>query len=355
MRFHPEVAHGYQALAFQPFVAHRGLGRQDSCQVPVSFGTQRGQNRLALARFQGQQVSNIGAGLAPLFPVAHPHPSSKPVVQFDDRTVGVRDAVLAHRSPDILGEFVESAFHRNAPTPTGQSAELVAEVRDGSFRPAQFTGLKSKSKEDAVVGGNDSTFLLVDLQLEPLGQEARNALLDPVAGAGTSDQDYQVVRVAGNAVSPSFQFLFQVIQQDVGQQWRQGSALWGSHRRCLEVLSDPGAGPQVPTDQGQQPLIANPSGHADHQDIVLDRVEELGQIQIDGDAVNGFEVVLYLSKGSVGRASRSEAEARCREGRIEVRPRDLRDGLLDQPIQDHSNPQQPFSPGRPPQIGPLRR
>ena len=90
-----------------------------------------------------------------------------------------------------LMEEIESVFHRDAPTSTSQPPEMVAEVLDGPFRPTQFASPEGKPQEDALVGGRDPTFLLVDHQLEPLGQKAGNALLDSRAGAVASDEDQQ--------------------------------------------------------------------------------------------------------------------------------------------------------------------
>ncbi len=112
----------------------------------------------------------------------------------------------------------------------------------------------------------------------------------------------------------------------------------------LEVLPDDDARSQIPADQSQQPLVAYPLGHAGHQDIVLDVVEKLRQIQLDGDAVAGLDVGLHLSERSMGAASGTETEARLGESRIEDRPHHLRDGLLDQPVNDRRYPQQPLAP-----------
>jgi hypothetical protein len=59
MRFHPEVTYRDQALAFQPVIGHSRLGRQRPGQAPIAFGAQRGQDRLAEARPQDQQVTPL--------------------------------------------------------------------------------------------------------------------------------------------------------------------------------------------------------------------------------------------------------------------------------------------------------
>lgn len=66
MRLHPEIAHGDQALAFEPVVRHTGLGGERPRQMPVALGAQRRHDCLPFSRSQGQQVANLGAHLAPL-------------------------------------------------------------------------------------------------------------------------------------------------------------------------------------------------------------------------------------------------------------------------------------------------
>ena len=161
MCLHPAITYGDQALASQPVVRHPALGRQGPGQVPVGLAAQPGTDRLAFAP-QLQQVANPGAGFAtyihvgrpsgqpaavqnrsrqfcaPLFPVAHPHPSSQPAVQFGDRAVVVGDAEIAHPATDILGEFLEPVFHRHAPVPAGQASEMMAEKRVLPFAFAEL-------------------------------------------------------------------------------------------------------------------------------------------------------------------------------------------------------------------------
>ena len=120
----------------------------------------------------------------------------------------------------------------------------------------------------------------------------------------------------------------------------------GTQLARLEGVADHHARPQVATNQAEQPRIANPSGHPGHQEIVLDVVEEFRQVQIDGNAVARPDVGLYLPERSMGTALWSEAEARLGELRVEDRRHDLRDGLLDKPIEYGRNPQHSLAPSR---------
>lgn len=79
---------------------------------------------------------------------------------------------------------------------------------------------------------------------------------------------------------------------------------------------------------------------------MIDRIEKLGQVQVYRDAIACLDVGLYLPDRLVCLAAGSEAEARYREGRPEDRCQHLRDGLLDDPVQDGRDAQQPFAPVR---------
>ena len=79
---------------------------------------------------------------------------------------------------------------------------------------------------------------------------------------------------------------------------------------------------------------------------MLDVVEKLRQIQIDGNAVTGFDARLYLSERSVSAASGTESKTRLGKSLIEYRSHHLRDGLLDHPINHRRYPQQSLAPAR---------
>jgi hypothetical protein len=85
-------------------------------------------------------------------------------------------------------------------------------------------------------------------------------------------------------------------------------------------------------------------GYSSHQNVVVDVVEELRQVEVHCDAKACLHVGLYLLERSMGATVGTEPEARCREPRIEDRAEDLRDGLLDQPIQHVGYSQRPLAP-----------
>jgi hypothetical protein len=156
------------------------------------------------------------------------------------------------------------------------------------------------------------------------------------------DQDHQIVGITGKAQPPTFQFPVQVIEQDVSQQRRERTPLRGSQLAGFKLLSHHRAGAKVGPDQGQQLLVAHPSSHSGHQDVVVHMVEKFRQIQIHGDAKPGLHKGLYLSQGSMRATVGSKPETRRREIWVEDRAEDLRNGLLDQSIEHVGDSQRPL-------------
>jgi hypothetical protein len=89
-------------------------------------------------------------------------------------------------------------------------------------------------------------------------------------------------------------------------------------------------------------MATTPARHPGHQGIVGAPVEKFRQVHVYGYLEARFDVALYLLDGVVGGAPGPTAKTRRREVRVEERAQPLRDRLLDYPIDDGRNPQQPF-------------
>ena len=124
---------------------------------------------------------------------------------------------------------------------------------------------------------------------------------------------------------------------------RKWPALRRAHLAGLDVLTDQHPGAQVAPDQAQQPLVGDGSSQQAHQHVVIDRVEELGQIEVHRDASATLHVGLHLPDRLMCIAARSKAEARIREPRIEDRREHLGDGLLDHTVCDRGNSEHAFA------------
>ena len=112
--------------------------------------------------------------------------------------------------------------------------------------------------------------------------------------------------------------------------------------RGLEVLADQHARTQILANQPQQRLIPNFARYTGHQSIVGHPVEEFRQVHVHGYPVPRLDIALYLLDAVVGGAPGPKAETRRGEVRVEERSQHLRNRLLDHPIDDGRNAQQPF-------------
>src|SRR3989337_2863858 len=117
------------------------------------------------------------------------------------------------------------------------------------------------------------TLVPIDLQTKPLLQVPGDRLHHPFPGRLRLHVDVTVVGIPAEAVTPPFQLLVQIVQQDVGEQRRQRAALRGPFLPGLRDSLDHHPGGEIPPDQTKEPLVSDPSGHSCHQHIVVHTVE----------------------------------------------------------------------------------
>jgi hypothetical protein len=132
-------------------------------------------------------------------------------------------------------------------------------------------------------------------------------------------QDDEVVGIPGEAVTSAFKLLVQVVQDDIGQQRRKWTALGNPDSGIQELTINQNPGAKVSSDEAQDSLVTNLSGHAVHQDIVVYSIEELGQVQIYGNAAAFSDEFPNPVHRIMGRPPGAEAKARIRKARIEDR------------------------------------
>jgi hypothetical protein len=102
MSTQPQRTHEDQALAGQPGVRHPGLRGQGFRKVPVTLATQRGQNRLALARPQCQKVARACH-------LVLTRPETEPSMRF--LSVGFRPLLAVRPLPSASSCFRISSGH----------------------------------------------------------------------------------------------------------------------------------------------------------------------------------------------------------------------------------------------------
>src|SRR5438094_379595 len=96
--------------------------------MPVTLATKCGSNRLAYGTTPFEEFSDAFATSAPLFPIAHPHSTPQPVIQFRNGRVILAQSVVTHPSSHILREFVHSVIHRYSPASSGESTNPPLEL-----------------------------------------------------------------------------------------------------------------------------------------------------------------------------------------------------------------------------------
>ena len=208
------------------------------------------------------------------------------------------------------------------------------------FEPVQARGCYRESaalqepiaQEFALVHVIDRAFPLVYAQFQALRQEGRDRFHHPFASLQTVHIDVAVVRVTAERVAPLLQFFVQVVQKQVGQERRQGTALRRSlvaantdavlhHARIEECSRD-----------AQEPLVLHVSGQPRHQYVVTHPVEKLLQVHVHDKDASILHVLLRLFQCVMCSAARPEAEAAFRECRVQNRCEDLQHRLLHQSV-----------------------
>jgi hypothetical protein len=94
----------------------------------------------------------------------------------------------------------------------------------------------------------------------------------------TACVDVAVMGIAAERVPSPLQFFIERIQVDVGQQRRQRPALRRALRIGLHYSVHQRAPPLVFPDQMQHPFVPDDLRHPAHQNVVIDVVEEFGDV-----------------------------------------------------------------------------
>src|SRR3990172_6122291 len=180
----------------------------------------------------------------------------------------------------------------------------------------------------------------IDLQTQPLLQVPGDRLHHPFPGRLRLHVDVTVVGIPAEAVTPPFQLLVQIVQQDVGEQRRQRAALRGPFFPGLRDSLDHHPGGEIPPEQPKETLVSDPSCHPCHQHVMVHTVEELLQIHIHHKAIARFHVGLGRHDRVVAPSPRTEAVTALAEVGIEDGGYHLQDRLLNQPVQNRRDAQQ---------------
>src|ERR1700687_2685436 len=132
----------------------------------------------------------------------------------------VAEAEIVAPAPHIRGQLFHCRLHADAFDP-------LRDIPDSSLEPLQRfrrdpaldvrTSREAEPEELSFLRSCHRTLCLVDLELELLRDEARDALHHPLTRAFTANIDVTVIRIANKAVSAALQLLVEFIEHEVTQ------------------------------------------------------------------------------------------------------------------------------------------
>src|SRR5215510_8614269 len=231
--------------------------------------------------------------------------------QIGEHPRGLTKAEVATPSNQIRPQLFDDLWQGFTPCPASDLPDPRFEFGERVRRYAPLAPVvrDTKTQELPLFWPCHRALRLVDLQLEPVGQEPTHGSHDPLAGAATADVDVAVVGVAAEAVTPPFQFLVEIIEHEVAQKGRKRAALRRPfiHRTDQTVLHYPGV--EKRPDELEYALVGNSFRDARHQNVVIDSVEKFLEIQVDHDVVAFGDIPLRLGHRLMGRTSRTETVA----------------------------------------------
>lgn len=289
-----------------------------------------------------EPFAHFRAGATPLFPVTHADAASKPVVNFRNRPVAVRDPEGVHPTSEILCKLLEPVGHGNKPTAARELLDPTLEFPEGFVGPADADPWEGEAKKGGLTCRCHPALFLVDLELEETLKKALDALHHSISRSPALHQDDEVVGIPGEVVTSAFELpvqSVQSVQDDIGRQRRKWTALGNSDAGIQKLAINQNPGAKVASDEARDTLVANLSGHAVHQDIVIYSIEELGQVQIYSNAAAFSDEFPNPVHRIMDRPSGAKAEARIRKAWIKDRRQLPGYGLLDQSVEDRGNPE----------------
>ena len=188
--------------------------------MPRAFAADRRQYRCSLEGSEFEKVADFRTSVTPLFPVAHAHSPSKPVIDFRERTVILRYAKVVHPAPEILSQLLESVLHGDEPASAGQLAQAVLERLERLIRPTNFLTLESEAEKSGLVGWGNLAFGHVHLEFELAFDKALDAGHDPFGGSPAFHEYQKVVGITHKTVASALELFIQVVKDDIGQKRR---------------------------------------------------------------------------------------------------------------------------------------
>src|SRR5271170_354254 len=254
---------------------------------------------------------------------------TKPKVRYPTRQVSA-DAFHAgsKRSPPVR--------RRHLPHFRPQPSHRLAGGKDGDlFFALPPSAAKAEAQELNLVGSAYATFLLVDREPHARLQKSSDRCHDALPGALAAHEDVAIIRVTNEPETPPRQFTIQFVEHDVGKQWRERTSLRRSFLdRDLRPVRHYHRRLQHQANQGEYPLVLHAFRDPGQQALMMNSVEEFGQVQINHRSIAVLEISRCFGDGGMSAALGAEAVTAGVEGRLEDRLQDLEHRLLNHPIHD---------------------
>ena len=170
--------------------------------------------------------------------------------------------------------------------------------------------------------------LAVHLQIEFLLDEGRNGFADASGGPFALAEDDAVIRISDETQSSPFEFLVELIQHDIAQQWTEGASLRRALIRCQQYSVHHHSASEVLVYQRYYATVFYHSTQHLYQFALVHRVEEALQVDAHGILVAFGHVLPRFAQCVVRSSSGAETVTRATELRLVDARKDLADGLL---------------------------
>lgn len=252
----------------------------------------------------------------------------------------------------IAIDLLEARRQRLAPGPRRELTNpginpVFGASQDGYRNASVFTFAQMEAEEGQVHRSRDRTLVLVHHQPQPALDELTNRVHNAMSRAFVLDEHAEIVGIAHEPQTPTLWLPVQLVQDDVGQQRRERAAL----RRPFAGGGSRAIGKhdlrfEQPMHQLQGTAIFDLLGHPVQQSLMVDPVEEFGEVDVDRPDVSLSEMLLGFGAGRGCTTAWPEPVAAGVERGLKQRLQRLEQCLLHHTIHDIRDAQPPLTAAR---------
>ena len=256
------------------------------------------------------------------------------MIRCDGIIVLQGDTEVVHPPLKIGTDFFIPSCHGDTPTAASKSAQFGFELRDGFPGDSKSLSSEGETEEGSLLGLHYLTLPGIHPDFEPSLKEPADTLHHTLSGAFGLHQYDEVIGIPCELMPPFLQLLIEIVQKDITQEWRKRPSLRRTLGRPLESSVYYHTGPEVFTYQAEDTLVPDSPGDPVHQNVVVNRIEELLKIDFHGPVVSSLSQSQYLLNSMVCRTAQPVCVAGFGEMGIKHRSENLADRLLNHAIQN---------------------